>query len=147
VSWSERDLLHVLAKGGATILEDQAAPAPLTVSLILPFPPTTWKLYEGTGKTKRLSAGGRDYKALVVREAGRQYQGRRPMRGRLKVSVEFHAPDHRWRDLHDNFTKAWADALTEAGIWLDDHQIDEFHITRAALSQPGYLAVVIERLP
>jgi Holliday junction resolvase RusA-like endonuclease len=144
---SELELLRLLANSDTTIAEDHAAPAPLAVSLVLPFPLSTWNLYVGIGKTMRLSPAGKAYKAQVVEAAGRQYRGRRPMQGRLKVYVEFHAPDQRWRDLHDNFTKAWSDALTEAGVWLDDHLVDDFHIKRAACHQPGYLAVRIERLP
>jgi len=42
--------------------------------------------------------------------------------GKLQVSLEFYPPNRRRRDL-DNLLKSVLDAMTHAGVWLDDSQI------------------------
>lgn len=124
-----------------SVLDSDSQPG--SVSLVLPFPPSLWTLYTIAGTRLVLTKSGKAYKALVALAARQQYRGQTPMTGRLRVLVEMHPPDKRRRDVHDNFGKAWTDALTEAGIWEDDAQIDDYHIVRGSLSQPAYLAVQI----
>lgn len=57
---------------------------------------------------------------------------------RLGVSVVLHFSDKRRRDL-DNVLKGFLDAMTHAGVWEDDSQIDKLHIVRAEPSKPGKL--------
>jgi crossover junction endodeoxyribonuclease RusA len=47
----------------------------------------------------------------------------------LRLDVEAWMPDRRRRDL-DNTLKATQDAMTHAGIWDDDSQIDDLRIVR-----------------
>lgn len=49
---------------------------------------------------------------------------------RLAIDIEFRAPDRRKRDI-DNAIKGLLDALTHAGVWTDDSQIDDLRIWRS----------------
>ena len=50
--------------------------------------------------------------------------------GPVAVEIEAHMPDKRRRDL-DNLLKGLFDALTHAGVWMDDSQVDDFRVRRA----------------
>lgn len=71
-----------------------------------------------------MSREGREYRAAV---AAHVRSG--SLRGRLAVEILALPPDRRRRDL-DNALKAALDALTHAGVWEDDSQIDELTIIR-----------------
>jgi crossover junction endodeoxyribonuclease RusA len=64
---------------------------------------------------------------------------------RLKVYVELNAPDRRVRDL-DNYAKSLIDALCQAGIFVDDEQIDHLTLVRGELIKGGQCLVRIEPL-
>lgn len=100
--------------------------------IVLPFPPSTntyWRSVPGKGVL--ISAGGRQYRsavhALAVSQGWHKFGDKR-----LSVSIEAWMPDKRRRDL-DNLLKATLDALTHAGVWHDDSQIDALTIIRAPL--------------
>jgi crossover junction endodeoxyribonuclease RusA len=65
------------------------------------------------------------------------------LQDRLKVTIELNPPDRRRRDL-DNFNKGVLDALTHAGVWADDSQIDELIIKRGKVVPGGETVVNIE---
>lgn len=65
--------------------------------------------------------------------------------GRVGVSVVLHFADKRRRDL-DNCLKGFLDAMTHAGVWEDDSQIDKLHIVRAEPSKPGKLVAHVWEL-
>ena len=69
-------------------------------------------------------------------------RGPRPLTGRVAVRIEAQPPDRRVRDL-DNLLKAPLDALTHAGLWVDDSQIDELTIMRLPPLSGGSLRVVV----
>jgi crossover junction endodeoxyribonuclease RusA len=54
------------------------------------------------------------------------------------ISVEFdlYPPDNRRRDM-DNVVKTLQDALTEAGVWVDDHQINHLTVRRHKARKTG----------
>ena len=114
--------------------------------LVLPYPPTANTIWRKVGKKTLLSAKARDYRAHVgtslviqgVKAAG-------PLAGRLAVRIEVHAPDKRARDL-DNIPKAVFDALTHAGVWQDDSQIDDMRVTRCHAAKGGALRVYVEEM-
>jgi len=66
-----------------------------------------------------------------------------PHVGRLAVDIYVNPPDKRKRDL-DNIPKALLDALTHAGIWEDDSQIDQLTITRGPVIKQGLAIVTIQ---
>lgn len=121
------------------------------VRLELPFPPSVnryWRhVFSGGCARVLLSREGRRYKADVkaaVRARGGN--GREPLTGRLAVDVRLYPPDRLRRDI-DNFGgKALLDALTEAGVWRDDSQLDELRIRRCGVAPGGRCLVDIRRL-
>lgn len=64
----------------------------------------------------------------------------------VAVSVTLHAPDKRRRDL-DNFGgKALLDALTHAGVWLDDSQVRRLSMEWGENVSCGKAVVQIRRI-
>ena len=97
-----------------------------------------------SGKPRTLlSQEGRVYRkaaadaCLVAKLAGKQI----PDRLALRLVVQ--APDRRARDL-DNTVKAVQDALTHAGVWLDDSQIDRLLVERGPVVKGGMVSVTVE---
>jgi Holliday junction resolvase RusA-like endonuclease len=64
---------------------------------------------------------------------------------RLRIDIECRMPDRRRRDV-DNVPKAVLDALTHAGFWSDDSQIDDMRVWRSELME-GIVVVSVEVLP
>jgi crossover junction endodeoxyribonuclease RusA len=89
-----------------------------------------------------ISADGRRYRKEVGECVLMYVRGSRPLNGRLSVRIEAQPPDKRKRDL-DNLLKAPLDALTHAGLWVDDEQIDELTIVRLGPLRGGALRVVV----
>lgn len=116
-------------------------------TVTLPWPPSTnriWRNVAVSGKPRTLlSQGGRVYRkaaadaCLVAKLAGKQI----PDRLALRLVVQ--APDRRARDL-DNTVKAVQDALTHAGVWLDDSQIDRLLVERGPVVKGGMVSVTVE---
>jgi crossover junction endodeoxyribonuclease RusA len=105
----------------------------MTISITLPFPPSTNTYWRHPTKGKLagrhlISEKGREYRLAVQRLVGQ----RAPLSGRLAVSIEAYMPDRRRRDL-DNLLKGLLDALTHAGVWVDDNQVDDLRIYRAPI--------------
>jgi crossover junction endodeoxyribonuclease RusA len=65
--------------------------------------------------------------------------------GRLAVHLELTLPDRRKRDI-DNHIKAALDALTHAGVFADDEQVDQLRVTRLHIEPPGACDVTITEL-
>lgn len=111
------------------------------IALTLPMPPTVNHAYgvrRGGGKfIKPAGVQFRQDVADIVAEAGHQ-----TMAGRVSLFAVIHPADKRRQDL-DNRAKALQDALTHAGVWLDDNQIDELHLVRGAVIKGGLVKVVI----
>lgn len=117
----------------------------MTDAMVLPFPPSTnhyWRSVPGKGVL--VSQKGRMYRSAVHALAVSQGWPRFGCQ-RVHVAIEAWMPDKRRRDL-DNLLKATLDALTYAGIWSDDSQIDALTITRAPLVG-GMLKVKIKEAP
>ncbi|HAW4327604.1 TPA: RusA family crossover junction endodeoxyribonuclease [Escherichia coli] len=60
----------------------------------------------------------------------------------MSCSSLFSSSANRKRDL-DNLPKAVFDALTSAGFWLDDGQIDDMRIKRYQAIKGGMLVLVV----
>ncbi|MGL6421602.1 RusA family crossover junction endodeoxyribonuclease [Aeromonas caviae] len=116
-------------------------------TVTLPWPPSTnriWRNVAVSGKPRTLlSQEGRVYRkaaadaCLAAKLAGKQI----PDRLALRLVVQ--APDRRARDL-DNTVKAVQDALTHAGLWLDDSQIDRLLVERGPVVKGGMVSVTVE---
>lgn len=113
------------------------------ISLRLPWPPSNNRYWRHVGSKVLISEQGRHYRDLVwwaVRKG-------RPAKavGRLAVSILAHVPDKRTRDL-DNLPKAILDALTTAGVWADDSQIDDLHVRRGTLVKGGAIEIEVREI-
>lgn len=117
--------------------------------LHLPYPPSTNTYWRHPTRGK---LAGRH----LISEAGRKYRldchacvlehgVRRPLEGRLTVTILAKMPDRRRRDL-DNILKALFDAMTHAGVWLDDEQIDEIIIRRNGMQRGGEVCVFVDTM-
>jgi Holliday junction resolvase RusA-like endonuclease len=56
--------------------------------------------------------------------------GWKPLEGSLRLEIHLYYPDHRRRDILNADTKATLDGFTQAGVWVDDCQIDEARFVR-----------------
>ena len=120
---------------------------PESLTVTLPWPPSTnriWRNVAVSGKPRTLlSQEGRVYRkaaadaCLVARLAGKR------LSDRLALRLVVQAPDRRARDL-DNTVKAVQDALTHAGVWLDDSQIDRLLVERGPVVKGGRVSVTVE---
>lgn len=112
------------------------------IEIILPFPPsvnTYWRY-------GRLANGRRMH---MISKKGRVFAGEvaglvstPPLTCRLAVQITLCPPDKRKRDI-DNYLKATLDALTKAGAWEDDEQIDWLSVKRGAVVKGGKAVVQI----
>ena len=111
------------------------------LELELPIPPSVnsyWRAVPnrtkaGThGARNVLSTAAREYRSSAVKAVSKLHLGA-PLTGRLVVDHEISGKSNQSYDL-DNFTKGLWDALTHAGVWIDDSQIDRYTMTRA---KPG----------
>lgn len=114
--------------------------------ITLPYPPSLNTYWRNVGGRVLISAKGRSYRTQVAQVImlARQSGGIAawPIIDRLAVRIDAAPPDRRKRDL-DNITKALLDALTHAGVWLDDSQIDDLRIVRCPHMSGGQVAVTV----
>lgn len=115
------------------------------ISLTLPLPPTINHYY---GQRPR---GGRYIKpaGLAFRQAVAEIvamAGYSTLEGRVSLFAAIYPADRRKQDI-DNRAKSLQDALTHAGVWLDDEQIDDLRLVRREVVKGGQVKVVIMELP
>lgn len=115
------------------------------LTLTLPYPPSVNAMWRSprsgplAGRTL-MSKEGRQYREDACRAVGdRLWQ---PLKERLRVDIEARMPDRRRRDV-DNVPKAVLDALSHAGVWMDDSQIDDLRVWRSS-QMTGEVIVTIE---
>ena len=70
-----------------------------------------------------------------------------PLTSRVRLLLTFHFRDRRRQDL-SNRIKVLEDALTNAGVWGDDSQVDDGRQLRGPIddTKVGYVDVVIESM-
>ncbi|YCI80364.1 RusA family crossover junction endodeoxyribonuclease [Enterobacteriaceae bacterium] len=96
--------------------------------LSLPFPPSVNTYWRAPNKgplagRHLISAKGRQYQSAACAAVMEQLRRiPKPVETCLAVEITLYPPDARRRDL-DNYNKALFDALTHAGVWLDDCQV------------------------
>jgi crossover junction endodeoxyribonuclease RusA len=113
------------------------------MELILPFPPsvnTYWRNFNGR---MLISKKGREYRKAVADQVLIQ-KGAKHYQGKVKMTIEAWRPDERKRDL-DNLLKAPLDALTHAGVYVDDQLIVDLRIFWAE-DKGGKLKIKIEEV-
>ena len=109
----------------------------------LPYPPSVNHIYS---RTKRgglmLNPKAKAYREEVIDTIGK---GHTMLTGRLCVHVDAFMPDKRVRDV-SNILKALEDAMTHAGVWKDDSQIDDLRIVRSGVESPGRVLVTVRQI-
>lgn len=98
----------------------------------IPFPPSVNHYYQRFRNHVTIGKRGREYRNSVVELLGPMT----PRKGRLAVVLVLCPPDRRRRDI-DNFQKGLFDALTKAGVWEDDSQVDFLCVIRGAIDRSG----------
>ena len=103
------------------------------IRLQLPWPPSVNRYWRSVNGRVLIAAAGRKYRTdveLVMRLSGRRGIGAVP----VNVTIDAYYPDLRRRDI-DNLLKAPLDALTAAGMWDDDSQVQELSIRKAGMDR------------
>lgn len=115
----------------------------MNLQLVLPYPPTQNTAWRTGPRGNYLSKRGREYRAEVREETWAQLPvGFTQLESMVLLAVTVYPPDKRIRDL-DNILKPLIDALTHAGVWLDDYQVCEIHARRMDVKKPGAAIVTI----
>lgn len=116
------------------------------MNLTIPYPPT------GNHTVKHSRFGGhyisteaQAYRSLVKSLVAR-IGAASGLCGAIRVVAEICPPDKRKRDL-DNAWKTAADALTHAGVWNDDYQIEDLRLIRGNLTPGGSVSIYVEEIP
>lgn len=113
------------------------------IHLTLPYPPTWNHLYGQRGTRKYMKKAGVEYKKAVAELVNKMNV--ETIAGRVSVFVAAYMPDKRRRDIM-NLEKIVSDSLTDAGVWDDDSQIDDFRIVRCEIVKGGKVEVVITEI-
>lgn len=114
------------------------------IRIVLPWPPSANRYWRHPTRgplagRHLISAEGRQFRKMVQGVVLEQLHCRPMLSCPLKVTFEIAPPDRRIRDI-SNLLKATEDALTHAGVWLDDSQIDHGEQIRR-LPHPGGVLV------
>ena len=98
------------------------------ITLTLPLPPTINHYYGQRPKGGRyIKPAGLAFRQTVAEIVAAL--GYATLTGRIALYAAIHPANKRKQDI-DNRAKALQDALTHAGVWLDDEQIDILHLVR-----------------
>ena len=120
------------------------------MKLVLPFPPsvnTYWRApNKGPLKDRHLiSAKGRAYQSAACVAIVEQLRFLpKPSTAPAAVEIILYPPDERRRDI-DNYNKALFDALTHAGIWEDDSQVQRMLVEWGPKVHGGRAEISITR--
>lgn len=114
---------------------------PQQITLELPWPPSTNRIWRRVGNRTVLSKAARQYHQQVMRSTAVPVA----MTGRLAVALVANPPDNRRRDI-DNLIKTVLDALRKVGAYEDDSQIDLLTIIRGSQCDGGNAAVMVDSL-
>lgn len=112
--------------------------------LTLPIPPSINAYYGAHGNRRYIKPAGLAFRravAEIVAAAGHPI-----FTGRVSLYAAIFPASKRVQDL-DNRSKALQDALTHAGVWIDDSQIDQLTLARRCVIKGGKVQVVICEIP
>jgi crossover junction endodeoxyribonuclease RusA len=105
----------------------------MTLSITLPFPPSTNNLFAQVGR-KRVPSGRAKAYAVEVKKAVVAAGMPAMASGEARLVIAAWMPNLRARDL-DNLLKAPLDGLVKAGVLADDSLITDIRIYRAGLDR------------
>lgn len=119
------------------------------IVLTLPWPPSVNTYWRHPNKgplagRSLISEEGRNYRRAVEQQMV-LLRAARVGQDRVRVDIEARMPDRRRRDL-DNLPKALFDALTHAGFWADDEQVDDYRVWRSP-RMGGEVVLTVTAIP
>lgn len=109
--------------------------------LVLPLPPSVNNYWRKSPHGMYITAAGKTFRERVA-EIVAEHNAKKFGDSRLFVAMRVCGGDKRRRDL-DNFCKAGLDALMHAGVFDDDSQIDELHVSRGPIVKGGQCIVMV----
>lgn len=105
----------------------------IDIELWLPFPPSTNNYYVKTRNGVFISQKGKLYRKQAAESLSAQLGPFNPIEEPILMEVIWYPPDNRKRD-YDNFIgKAFHDAMTHGGLWVDDSQIVQSFIYKGQI--------------
>lgn len=119
------------------------------IEFVLPWPPSVNHYWFVLRKGKMagqpiIGDEGKAYRKAVA-ECVREQRIPR-LTGKLAVTMVANEPNRIRRDI-DNLPKAVLDSLKKAGVYEDDFDIDDLHITRGRIVPKGELRITITEIP
>lgn len=106
---------------------------------VFPWPPSVngyWRaIKRGNGAQQIISERGRIFRSDVALAVKLSKHASTHFDGRVKVEITLHQNTARSYDV-DNYAKGVCDALTHAGVWTDDAQVDVITIRRGCITKP-----------
>lgn len=119
----------------------------MIIELTLPHPPSINSYWPSTkGGHKYLSPKAKVFRNEVVNIVDKAGYLNLKLQGSLRYTAVYHAPDKRRRDIDNFCSKAVLDALTHAGLYEDDCQIDEVYYRRGENIKDGAIVIKIEQI-
>lgn len=125
-----------------------------TEIFVLPYPPTANHLKIPVAFKKIINGVTKCLARMILAPKGRKYyetvailmSSMKQLDPPYEVLIEAHVPDLRTRDL-GNVEKASMDALSKAGVIVDDGKIDDLRVLRFPPDRPkGKLVIRIKEL-
>lgn len=110
------------------------------IQLTLPLAPTINHYYLQKGHRKFIGPKGHKFRqevAEIVAAAGHP-----TIEGRVALFASVY-PANKIRQDIDNRAKPLQDALTHAGVWLDDSQVDLLVMARQSVVKGGQMKIII----
>ena len=123
-------------------------------TVTLPFPPSVNAYWRSLACLKWVNGVPKPYSRMILSEDARAFRSNAILAvrcaklsglnldSRLRVEIDLHCPTARKYDV-DNFSKGIFDALTHAGLWKDDSQVDDLHVVRKPKFKGGMAIVRI----
>ena len=115
------------------------------IQLTLPLPPSANQIW----RKHRLSEQAKSYylvvKSLIATKRAKGSLPQEAITGDVKAEVTVLLGKRNKRDL-DNNIKGLFDALTKAGVWLDDSQVKEMSCKFGETLQKGMIHIKIMRI-
>lgn len=112
-------------------------------SMVLPLSPTVNSCYGAHGNRRYIKPAGVAFRAEVLNVVNGSRMPK--LTGRLCVVMRVFPRDKRKQDI-DNRVKATLDALQAAGLFENDEQIDDLHVTRGGIVKGGRIELMIGEL-
>ena len=114
-----------------------------SVEIEMPWPPSINGYWRTFRNRQIISKRGREYRKKAVEHIKEIGLFNKKISGAVQVTMVLNPPTLRKYDV-DNFNKALFDALSHAGFWLDDEQVNHLQIVKGEKVKGGSVPMFIE---